>query len=116
MGQGYYVPNPFVCAVRISQTARQRGTYQSRGVQELVLSRGKFALRKHASQEFLPLVSREWKNGSKCTPFLHSLLTKGKNCRCRDENLSDTSWNKLFRLCRKLPLAPPKPTFLRSYI
>ena len=30
----------------------------------------------------LPLVSREWKNGSSssynCTPFLHSLLTKGK--------------------------------------
>ena len=32
----------------------------------------------------LPLVSREWKNGSNgnysCTPFLHSLLTKGKLC------------------------------------
>ena len=32
----------------------------------------------------LPLVSREWKNGSNSsynsTPFLHSLLTKGK-CR-----------------------------------
>ena len=33
----------------------------------------------------LPLVSREWKNGSNSsynsTPFLHSLLTKGKgNC------------------------------------
>ena len=31
---------------------------------------------------FLPLVSREWKNGRNssytCTPFLHSLLTKGK--------------------------------------
>ena len=30
----------------------------------------------------LPLVGREWKNGSNssynCTPFLHSLLTKGK--------------------------------------
>ena len=30
----------------------------------------------------LPLVSREWKNGSNssynCIPFLHSLLTKGK--------------------------------------
>ena len=30
----------------------------------------------------LPLVSREWKNGSNssynCTPFFHSLLTKGK--------------------------------------
>ena len=30
----------------------------------------------------LPLVSREWKNGSNsgynCTPFLHSLLTEGK--------------------------------------
>ena len=30
---------------------------------------------------YLPLVSREWKNGSNtsynCTPFLHSLLTKG---------------------------------------
>ena len=29
----------------------------------------------------LPLLSREWKNGSNsynCTPFLHSLLTKGK--------------------------------------
>ena len=29
----------------------------------------------------LPLVSREWKNGSSsynCTPFPHSLLTKGK--------------------------------------
>ena len=39
------------------------------------------------SLQFLPLVSREWKNGSSsssssssynCTPFLHSLLTKGK--------------------------------------
>ena len=31
---------------------------------------------------YLALVSREWKNGStgsyNCTPFLHSLLTKGK--------------------------------------
>ena len=31
---------------------------------------------------YLPLVSREWKNGSNisynCTPILHSLLTKGK--------------------------------------
>ena len=31
---------------------------------------------------FLPLVSREWRNGSNssynCTPFFHSLLTKGK--------------------------------------
>ena len=31
---------------------------------------------------YLPLASREWKNGSNssynCTPFLHSLLTKGK--------------------------------------
>ena len=31
---------------------------------------------------YLPLISREWKNGSNssynCTPFLHSLLTKGK--------------------------------------
>ena len=30
----------------------------------------------------LPLVSREWRNGSNssynCTPFLHALLTKGK--------------------------------------
>ena len=33
---------------------------------------------------YLPLVSREWRNGSNssynCTPFFHSLLTKG---RCR---------------------------------
>ena len=32
---------------------------------------------------YLPLVSREWKNGSNssynCAPFLHSLLTKGKS-------------------------------------
>ena len=32
---------------------------------------------------YLPLVSRKWKNGSNSsynrTPFLHSLLTKGKN-------------------------------------
>ena len=32
--------------------------------------------------DYLPLVSREWKNGSNssyhCIPFLHSLLTKGK--------------------------------------
>ena len=35
---------------------------------------------------YLPLVSREWKNGSNssynCTPFLHSLLTKGKFKAC----------------------------------
>ena len=34
------------------------------------------------SISYLPLVSREWKNGSNSrynyTPFLHSLLTKGK--------------------------------------
>ena len=34
----------------------------------------------------LPLVSREWRNGSNssynCTPFLHSLLTKGKILGC----------------------------------
>ena len=34
---------------------------------------------------YLPLVSREWKNGSNscynCTPFLHSLLTKGHDFR-----------------------------------
>ena len=34
---------------------------------------------------YLPLVSREWKNGShssyNCTPFLHSLLTKSRFCR-----------------------------------
>ena len=32
---------------------------------------------------YLPLVSREWKNGSNssynCTPFLHSVLAKGKS-------------------------------------
>ena len=39
----------------------------------------------------LPLVSREWKTGSNssynCTPFLHSLLTKGKLrvSGCRDQ-------------------------------
>ena len=36
----------------------------------------------HKLSLLLPLVSREWKNGSNssynCTPFLHSLLTKGK--------------------------------------
>ena len=36
----------------------------------------------------IPLVSREWKNGShssySCTPFLHSLRTKGKKKRSRD--------------------------------
>ena len=39
-------------------------------------------LPKALSPVILPLVSREWKNGSNgsynCTPFLHSLLTKGK--------------------------------------
>ena len=34
----------------------------------------------------LPLVCREWKNGSNssynCAPFLHSLLTKGKIRLC----------------------------------
>ena len=38
-------------------------------------------------RRFLPLVSREWKNGSNssynCTPFLHSLLTKGKVWVCK---------------------------------
>ena len=36
---------------------------------------------------YLPLVSRGWKRGSNssytCTPFLHSLLTKGRLRRCR---------------------------------
>ena len=35
-----------------------------------------------AALSFLPLASREWKNGSNssynCTPFFHSLLSKGK--------------------------------------
>ena len=35
---------------------------------------------------YLPLVSRGWKNGSNssysCTPFLHSLITKGKLLLC----------------------------------
>ena len=43
----------------------------------------------------LPFVSREWKNGSNsssnCTPFLHSLLTKGKlwasGCRVYSKTL-----------------------------
>ena len=38
------------------------------------------------ASRFLPLVSMEWKNGSNsgynCTPFLHSLLTKGKDFNC----------------------------------
>ena len=38
--------------------------------------------RQEAGSENLPLVSREWKNGSNssysCTPFRHSLLTKGR--------------------------------------
>ena len=43
----------------------------------------------------LPLVSREWKNGSNssynCTPFRHSLLTKGKlNPKSRQHPLSAT--------------------------
>ena len=37
----------------------------------------------------LPLVSREWKNGSNSsynyTPFLHSLLTKGKSSSILEE-------------------------------
>ena len=37
----------------------------------------------HSLLQYLPLVSREWKSGSNssynCTPFLHSLLTKGKS-------------------------------------
>ena len=36
-----------------------------------------------AQSIYLPLVSREWNNGSNssynCTPFLHSLLAKGKH-------------------------------------
>ena len=40
------------------------------------------ALNKASVLKDLPLVSREWKNGSNssyhCTPFLHSLLTEGK--------------------------------------
>ena len=39
-------------------------------------------LKEHHSGNNLPLVSREWKNGSNssynCTPFLHSLLTDSK--------------------------------------
>ena len=41
----------------------------------------------------LPLVSREWKNSSNssynCTPFLHSLLTKGK---LNDPRLSELGY------------------------
>ena len=40
--------------------------------------------RSHESRQDLPLVSREWKNGNSsynCTPFLHSLLTKGKKTK-----------------------------------
>ena len=46
----------------------------------------------------LPLVSREWKNGSSssynCTPFLHSLLTKGKAIPAKPQTLNgiDLAW------------------------
>ena len=49
-----------------------------------VLELGSLFLPGFGGELFLPLVSREWKNGSNssynCTPFLHSLLTKGKYC------------------------------------
>ena len=42
----------------------------------------KWAISSQMASLSLPLVSREWKNGSNssynCTPFLHALLTKGK--------------------------------------
>ena len=45
----------------------------------------------------LPLVSREWKNGSNssynCTPFLHSLLTKGKLVTLNPKPWLVTAWS-----------------------
>ena len=56
------------------------GDLESRLVSRVVDCRSRVKC-KHAVMD-LPLVSREWKNGSNrsynCTPFLHSLLTKGK--------------------------------------
>ena len=55
----------------------------------------------------LPLVSREWKNGSNssynCTPFLHSLLTKGKKIMKRWTWQVEPKWQP--GLCG-LPPAP----------
>ena len=45
---------------------------------------------------YLPLVSRERKNGSNssysCTPFLHSLLTKGKDTSNVDFDSHSRTW------------------------
>ena len=64
---------------------------------------------------FIPLVSREWKNGSncsyKCVPFLHSLLTKG---RFFGELIVGVEGWVCHCLLKKAPLAlnPPWPTSL----
>ena len=50
---------------------------------------------KKRSPKALPLVSREWRNGSNsnynCTPFLHSLLTKGK--KLLQSCAKETAWD-----------------------
>ena len=57
---------------------------------------------------YLPLVSREWKNGSNssynCTPFLHSLLTKGNKFRA-----SIRAWRGRPGLQDSLKPSTPKP-------
>ena len=79
---------------------RQRERERERVRDTLVRVRASFsspfleglAIRLIPSGLSLPLVGREWKNGSNssytCSPFLHSLLTKGKFLRHATGDLS----------------------------
>ena len=62
---------------------------------------------------YLPLVSREWKNGSntsyKCTPFPHSLLTKG-----RYKAVARSPLNQLSDLSRTMGPGQPQPSAQRE--
>ena len=86
---------PRICIERSSRVYRKKkvtaGTPSSGGEQigqARFVPHRKLRNSRHLGQPkvqtslILPLVSREWKNGSNssynCTPFLHSLLTKGK--------------------------------------
>ena len=58
--------------------------------------------RRRCAPYSLPLASREWKNGSNsscnCTPFLHSLLTKGKTGAGRNFDGLTLNVDRRFRI------------------
>ena len=84
------------------------------GAKALERSEGLSFLRLACS--YVHLVSREWKNGSNgsynCTPFLHSLLTKGK---CLQESVENKNLSLVSRLAISEHSVPDKHGVYRAF-